>query len=143
MTDQEENTKTAEEIEAENEKEEQAKQEKEVSQGLIQSPYDDFPGYIQFPYPLQLHHVSKWWSMAVDANKKLEKTDHQFHVNQWQSYRYLLTEFDGWHIEKVPLGDVKSDRVPSILMSFVMYLGEQYILNQLSPKQVAVLRTVL
>ena len=81
--------------------------------------------------------------MVVDKNKDLEKTDLEFHLNKWRAFRTLLVDFDGWHIDHIPVGDVKEDNVPVDVMSFVVVLGEQYVLNQLSPKQVAVLRSIL
>ena len=124
-------------------KEKQAEFEKDVTRGLLKSPFEEYPGYIQFPHPLMLHHVSAWWSMAVDANKKITNESFEFHQNQWKAYRHMLTEYDGWYIDNIPVGDVKLDLVPSLLVSFVLTLGEQYVLNQLSPKQAAVLRTLL
>jgi len=123
--------------------EEQEKLATETNSGLMRSLWPEYPGYIQFPHPFMLHHVSAWWSMAIEKNKNVPKDSYEFHQNQWHAYRHLLTEFDGWHIQNIPVGDVKEDRVPAILVSYALTLGERYVLNQLSPKITGVLRTHL
>jgi hypothetical protein len=115
----------------------------EVTRGYIRSMFDEYPGYIQFPFPLMLHHVDAWWKEAVDKNKDIPRENIQFHRNQWHAYRNLLIEYDGWHLENIPIGDVKNDNVPAIIVSFILQLGEQYVLNQLSPKVRGVLRSII
>lgn len=116
---------------------------KEVNSGLIRSIFDDYPGYVQFPHPLMLHHISQWWDKCVKANEGVEPKDFKFHLNQWISYRDMLLDNDGWHIDKITPGEVKQDLLPAEVISFIVMLGEQYVLNQLTPKQRAVLRSLI
>jgi hypothetical protein len=111
--------------------------------GYCTSPYEEYPGYIQFPHPLMLRHVSQWWQAAVKANEDISREEIKYHLNQWHAYRDMILDNDGWHIENVTPGEVKADEVPSLLVSFILQVGESYVVNQLSPKQRGVLRSLL
>lgn len=113
----------------------------EKVKGKFESAFSEYPGYIQLPNPLMLHHVEKWWKIAIERNKGIERQDFKFQQNQWEAARDLLIEFDGWHIDCIPIGDVKDNRVPQVLVSFTIMMVTAYIEGQLHPKALQVLRS--
>lgn len=117
--------------------------EKDDQPGRFRSPLDDFPGYIQFPNPLMLHHVNAWWTRVVEPSENLKTHDLKRQTILWESYRDMLVDNDGWHIEGITVADVKANIVPQSVVSLVLMTGEAWILNHLSPKQRDVIRSII
>lgn len=95
--------------------------------GHFVSIMDEYPGYIQFPYPLQLKQVGEWWKTAVEAIKDLTPLDLDFQLADWKAAKALLLTHGEWKIDGVSEMAVKNDDVPAIVMTFVVEAANTYI----------------
>lgn len=110
--------------------------------GRYESPFDEYPGYVQFPAPLMLHHVQAWWEKAVEplANKK--RVDYAYWDAEWQAAKALILQFGAWRIESVPQGEVDADRVPAEVVGWVLEVADEYVGPKLPPKMRRLARSV-
>lgn len=99
----------------------------------------DYPGHIRFPFPLELPHFKAWWKAAIEAAKNLSKLDWDTFEGEWEASKVLLVEFGEWEIKGVPVGNVRENRVPLELVSWVTECADEYIWPQLSVKKARLL----
>lgn len=114
----------------------------ESAPGRYDSPFEDHPGYIQFPYPMMFPHFRDWWKAAVEPLKNLTRLDFDHLDCEWQGAKKLITEYGEWAIQGVAVGDAKNDNVPLEVISWVEDCAEDYIWPQLSEKKRRLLSTV-
>lgn len=107
---------------------------REERPGYYVSPFEKYPGFIQFPYPLMLAQMLHWWKKGIEGIKNLSALDAAFHQSKWEAARDLLVDYDGWHVEGIPVGDVKNDLVPMEVVTFAVMSGDAYLLSHLTPK---------
>ena len=73
----------------------------ELPPGWYDSPFDQYPGHIQFPYPLTYPQWKKWWKAAVEPLKQYKALDFDHWDGGWQGSKILILEYGSWDIEKV------------------------------------------
>lgn len=110
--------------------------------GRYASIFEQYPGYIQFPYPL-LHnpHLKAWWEKCITPLKEITAFDFAKLDLEWEGARELLVEYGEWQLTGLPVGEVKAGRVPADVVTFVRLAADDYIYPWLSPKDVRLLRT--
>lgn len=108
--------------------------------GRYESPYKRWPGYIQFPDPLELPHFEEYWNTAVKPLKNMTVLDWDRFNFEWIGGRHLLLEYGEWHIEGIPIGEVRNGRIPLELVSWVSDCASGYVFPKLSARQRGALR---
>ena len=111
--------------------------------GRFSSPFDQYPGTIQFPYPLTYPQFKKWWAEAVEPLKKYKALDFDHWDGIWNGSKVLVLEYGSWDIENVKAGEVKDDNVPLEVAEWVVTCGRAYIFPQLDPKKRQMLSTLM
>ena len=84
------------------------------------SELDDFPGSFSLPDPFLDRHMRVWWQTAIPAHRDHTRFDWEQHEGEWKADVQLITEFGKWNLDGVPVGDLTSDGVPSIVKAWVM-----------------------
>lgn len=120
-----------------------ATQETKEAQGRFESPLPEFPGFIQFPYPLTLPHFKLWWETAVERMDGLNLTDYALFECEWQAAMTLVLEHGRWGIDGVPPGDVKNGQVHLGVAAWVIECAQDYVTPFLPPKQRLVWSTII
>lgn len=105
------------------------------TKGRYEYPFDDHKGYINFPFPIQFPHFEKWWKTVIVAQRGKGEADWEYVNNPWLGCRDLILEFGEWGITGIPIGDVKENRVPLEVVTWVKQCGLDYVLDKLDPKE--------
>jgi len=104
--------------------------------GYYVSPLTEFPGHVQFPWPLKAHHY-KTYVRALDVEKnELDRVDRSDFFDDWRA-AFALLSADNWHIKAVPWADVtvEGEQLPLAVLDFVRRAAADYIAEALAPKQ--------
>ena len=115
----------------------------ELPPGWYDSPFDQHPGQIQFPYPLTYPQWKKWWKAAVEPLKEHKALDFAHWDSIWQGSKILILEYGSWDIANVKKGEAEDDNVPLIIEEWVVSCGRAYIFPQLDPKKRQMLSTLM
>ena len=87
----------------------------------------DYPGCFTLPDPFLDRHMKVWWEVAINPLKKLSEFDFAFYDGEWRAAVKLIKDYGKWDVEGVPIGDLDTDGVPSIVKSWVMQEASSYI----------------
>jgi hypothetical protein len=99
----------------------------EPKPGHFESELEDYPGYFELPHPFLDRHMKLWWLHAMEPLKGLGRLDFDFYDADWKAAVELITQYGTWSIKAVPVGDLKSDGVPSAVKAWVMQQASEYI----------------
>lgn len=111
--------------------------------GLFESVMDEYPGFVQFPYPLMREQFHEWWMLAVEGIKNMNVLDYAYHDNEWKAYSQLLLNHGDWRIDGISVSDVKSGNVPQVVANFVMEAGDIYVRDFLPRKAQRLLQGII
>lgn len=110
--------------------------------GYFESPFEKYPGHIQFPYPLILPQFEAWWKAAIEPLKSLTRLDWGYSSADWAGAKVLLLDYGEWAIQGVAPGEAR-ERPPLEVVSWVCECAAAYLETQLSEKKMLLLSTVL
>lgn len=110
------------------------KSDKEEKPGHFDSNLDDYPGFFELPHPFLDRHMKLWWKEAIEPLKGLTRLDYAFYDGEWSAVVALIQGHGKWEIEGIPVGDLESDSVPSIVKAWVTKEASEYISRFLSPR---------
>ena len=95
---------------------------------------EDYPGYFELPHPFLDRHIKLWWKEAIEPLNGLSRLDYAFYDGEWDAAVKLIRDHGKWEVDAVPIGDLESDGVPSIVKSWVMKEAADYIYPFLPPR---------
>ena len=101
--------------------------------GHFESELDDYPGFFELPHPFLDRHMKLWWKEAIEPLKGVTRLDYAFYDGEWNAAIKLIREHGKWSIDGVPIGDLESDGVPSVVKAWVKEAAE-YIYPFLPPR---------
>jgi hypothetical protein len=111
--------------------------------GRFDSPIEAYPGYVQLPAPMMLHHFKAYWEIAVMPLGDKRPIDWDYWQFPLDGVIMLITQFGEWAIEGVKVGDLEAGSIPLEVSEWLLTVGRDYITPQLDPKKQRVVSTVI
>ena len=118
---------------------EDEKADEQVKPGHFESELADYPGHFELPHPFLERHMKLWWKEAIEPLKGLSRLDYEFYDGEWGAAVKLIREYGTWSVEAVPVGDLESDGIPSIVKAWVLKDSAEYIYPFLPPRMLLVM----
>ena len=107
--------------------------------GYYVSPLEQYPGYLQFPVPLEYPHYKDWWIKTIQPLKEINKFDFARIDLEWEGAKLLLLEWGTWGLSNISPGKVKANQVPIEVVNFVREAADDYLYDLISPKDLRLL----
>ena len=111
--------------------------------GRYESPLEKYPGFVQLPDPMMLHHFKAYWEIAVKPLGDLRPIDWDYWQFPLDGVIMLILQFGEWEIEGIPQGEVEAGNIPLEVAEWLLTIGRDYITPQLDPKKQRVVSTVI
>jgi hypothetical protein len=111
------------------------KEAKELEPGVYESIFDDYPGFIRFPYPLlYAPHFQEYWDISLAPAKGLVLLDWDAHHLPWAGAKHLLVQYGDLSIKDISPGDLEADRLPLKVQQWIVGCARDYLEPELGPK---------